>query len=138
MAQRAEAHKSELIERAAGLAAARLGKDRGAVVERFIRQLYANVPPDDLRGDSVDAQFGPGRIEAIRADLEKVLADVRAAVTDWPAMREKVAEIIAELDQRPPPLPADEVAEGRDFLAWIEDNHYTYLGYRDYAFTGEG
>src|SRR6185437_4788629 len=69
---------------------------------------------------------------------ETVLGDVRAAVTDCPAMREKVAEIIAELDQRPEHLPADEVAEGRDFLAWMDDNHYTYLGYRDYDFAGAG
>ncbi len=38
--------------------------------------------------------------------------------------------VLQELDKRPPPLPADELAEGRAFLAWLADDHFTFLGYR--------
>jgi glutamate dehydrogenase len=240
MTQRAEQFKAELIDRVAGQAVSRLGRERGAPVERFIRGFYANVAPDDLRGETVDDLFGaalslwsfglqrppggakvrvynprlddhgwhslhtvievvnddmpflvdsvtaalnqrdltvhlvihpilrverdaagrlvaseagrpesymqlrisertdPALLDAIRKDLEKVLADVRAAVGDWRAMRAKVGEIVAELDRSPPPLPAEEVAEGRAFLQWLDDDHYTYLGYREYDFSGEG
>src|SRR5262249_18836537 len=58
MAQRAETYKAELIDRAAAQAVTRLGKERGVAVDRFVRQFYANVPPDDLRGESVDGLFG--------------------------------------------------------------------------------
>src|SRR6266404_9473815 len=38
--------------------------------------------------------------------------------------------ILADTDKRPPPLPADELSEGKAFLAWLADNHFTFLGYR--------
>ncbi len=67
----------------------------------------------------------------IRKRIEAVLADVRVAVEDWPEMRVRVAEVIAELDTAPPPLPPEEIDEGRAFLRWIDSNHFTFLGYRE-------
>ncbi len=59
-----------------------------------------------------------------------MLADVRFAVADWTKMRERALDIVREIDANPPALPAAEIAEGRDFLAWLADNHFTFLGYR--------
>ncbi len=67
--------------------------------------------------------------------LESILADVRAAVQDWRPMLARIAEIIAELRNDPPPLAADEIAEAIQFLEWIEDDNFTLLGARDYSFT---
>ena len=67
--------------------------------------------------------------------LEKVLADVRAATSDWRQMRARAEEILAGLDTAPPSLPADEVAEAKAFLSWLNDDHFTYLGYREYDFS---
>src|SRR5262249_5519078 len=86
-------------------------------------------PPESYMQVRISEQSDPGLLDAIRKDLEKVLADVRAAVGDWRAMRAKITEIVGELDRTPPPLPAEEVAEGRAFLQWLDDDHYTYLGY---------
>ncbi|GIK99609.1 MAG: glutamate dehydrogenase [Alphaproteobacteria bacterium] len=82
-------------------------------------------------------QSSPERLEAIRDEIERVLGDVRAAVGDWKAMVAKVGETLAELDRVPPPLPADELEEARAFLRWIADDHYTFLGYREYDFEGD-
>ena len=38
--------------------------------------------------------------------------------------------IVAELDARPPPMPPEELAEGKAFLRWLADDHFTFLGYR--------
>jgi glutamate dehydrogenase len=78
----------------------------------------------------VDRIIEPARHEALAADLARVLDDVRMAVADWKAMRDRLLAILADTDKRPPPLPADELAEGRAFLAWLADNHFTFLGYR--------
>jgi glutamate dehydrogenase len=78
------------------------------------------------------------RHEAIREGLLDVLADVRAAVEDWRPMREHCREVIAELEESPPPLPQEEVDAGISFLKWLDDEHFTYLGYREYAFEGKG
>jgi len=60
---------------------------------------------------------------------------VRLAVGDWKPMRDKVLAIVAELDATPPPLPEGELSEGKAFLAWLADNHFTLLGYRRHDLT---
>jgi len=72
------------------------------------------------------------QLESLRRTLESTLADVRYAVTDFMAMRERVREIIARLETDPPPLPAAEVSEGRHLLDWMEGRHFVFLGYRHY------
>ena len=72
------------------------------------------------------------RMEAIAADVTRVLGDVRQAVGDWAHIREHVLAIVAGLDTNPPPLPAQELAEGRAFLQWLADNHFTFLGCRSH------
>src|SRR3546814_5193267 len=53
-------------------------------------------------------------------------------------MRERFREVIAELETRPPMLPVAEIAEGLEFLRWLDDDHFTYLGYREIVFQGSG
>ena len=79
-----------------------------------------------------------GRHQEIRAGLESVLADVRAAVEDWLALRKHLRRIVARLKKSPPALPEEEIAEGVAFLKWMDDDNFTYLGYREYSFEGEG
>ena len=76
------------------------------------------------------------RAELIAA-LDRVLADVRLAVTDWRPMLVRVGEIAAELKVNPPPLPKEEIDEAVEFLEWLVGNNFTFLGARDYVFTSE-
>jgi len=70
--------------------------------------------------------------------IAAVLADVRSAVSDWQPMRQELRDIVAELTATAPPLPPSEIAEGLDFLRWLDDDNYTYLGFREYRFDGGG
>jgi len=47
-------------------------------------------------------------------------------------------QIIAELDSPPSGIAKDEVAETKAFLAWVRDNHFTFLGYRGYRLERKG
>ncbi|HVA15500.1 MAG TPA: NAD-glutamate dehydrogenase [Stellaceae bacterium] len=78
------------------------------------------------------------RLAAIAARLDAVLADTRAAVADWRSMRDSLAETRSTLAVGKPPLPADELAETLDFLAWLDDDNFTFLGCRDYRFDAAG
>jgi glutamate dehydrogenase len=66
------------------------------------------------------------------AGIEAVLRDVRKAVDDWQAMRERLAEAVEELRGDPPPVSSDELAEAVQFLEWLRDDHFTFLGFRCY------
>ena len=70
--------------------------------------------------------------------LRKVLQDVRESVEDWGRMQDRVGAIVAELDEDPPPLDAEELRQGRDLLEWLAADHFTFLGYREYRLAEEG
>ena len=74
---------------------------------------------------------GEDREAALMAGLKATLADVRAAVDDFPAMLDLMARAISELEAAPR-------REGRDediaFLSWLRDEHFVYLGARVYEY----
>ena len=246
MVMKAEDQKRKLIDRVAARVPERVAADRADLAERFVRQFYAQVPPDDIIEEGADNLFGaamslwthaqvraagtskvrvynprqdehgwksthsvveivnddmpflvdsvtaeinrlgaevfliihpilnvkrngkrkltaladPGRASGgaagesfmhvqiseqpserhakIAADLTQVLADVRASVEDWQAMRFSLRAIIDGLEKAPPALPAHEIEQGIAFLKWVDDDHFTHLGYREYSFEGKG
>ena len=70
------------------------------------------------------------------ADLEqslaKVLVDVREAVEDWTKIKAQALDIVQDLQDHPPPLPEEEIEQVRALLSWLADDHFTFLGYREY------
>ncbi|MGI9612568.1 MAG: NAD-glutamate dehydrogenase domain-containing protein, partial [Acidimicrobiales bacterium] len=65
-------------------------------------------------------------------DLQRVIADVRMAVRDWAPMRDRLREISGRLGEDRLPLDDDEVAESRALLDWLAEDHFIFLGARDY------
>jgi len=88
--------------------------------------------PESWQLYEIDRVTDAAQLENLEHDLEATLADVRAAVSDWRAMRERVREIITRLESAPPPLPATEVTEAAHLLDWMEGRHFVFLGYRHY------
>ncbi|MFO1350854.1 MAG: NAD-glutamate dehydrogenase [Gammaproteobacteria bacterium] len=80
----------------------------------------------------VNRQTDPAVLAQLEEDLTRVLGDVRAAVRDWPAMRARMKTITDDLDQMNLPVTLEERHELEAFLQWLVDNHFTFLGYRDY------
>ncbi|MCZ6827464.1 MAG: NAD-glutamate dehydrogenase, partial [Gammaproteobacteria bacterium] len=73
------------------------------------------------------------------AVLEKALllnlGDVRKAVADWSEMREMALAIADELHGDSLPLSQRVIDEGREMLRWMVDDHFTFLGYREYSLS---
>ncbi len=80
----------------------------------------------------IDRQTEPAVLDALRDEVLAVLDQVRSTVSDWLPMRDRMLEIVAETEQNPPPIDADELAEDLAFLRWVAEEHFTYLGYREY------
>lgn len=77
----------------------------------------------------------PDRLSELDRSLNAILCDVRAAVSDWQAMRTRMAEVIKDLPATSTGLSTTEIDQGGAFLAWTLDNHFTFLGYREYDLT---
>jgi glutamate dehydrogenase len=74
----------------------------------------------------------------IEESLQKVLREVRDSVEDWDKMRAQAREIVEELTSSPPPLDTEQIDRGRAFLTWLADDHFAFLGYREYHLEREG
>ncbi len=77
-----------------------------------------------------DRMVGEAERSALAADLERVLGDVRAVVQDWPAMLQRLQAVGAASARST--LTSVNQQEGTQFLRWLEDAHFTFLGARDY------
>jgi glutamate dehydrogenase len=80
----------------------------------------------------IDRVSATSELERLRERLIDVLRQVSAAVDDWPAMRGRAADLIAELREPPPSLDRDECQEAAALLEWMDDGHFTFLGFAEY------
>ncbi len=95
-----------------------------AAAPKAMRESWMHIEVDRL----VDAEQRASLVAAI----DKVLADVRAAVSDWPQMVKRLEEAIAEFASLPASLPAAQAAECKAFLEWLAQDHIVLLGYRQH------
>ncbi|WP_326753047.1 NAD-glutamate dehydrogenase [Streptomyces hirsutus] len=81
-----------------------------------------------------DRESDRGDLKQITADLLRVLSDVREAVEDWGKMRQVATLLAEDLHDEPVPVdvPGPQVEEARELLRWLADDHFTFLGYREY------
>ncbi|WP_394780415.1 NAD-glutamate dehydrogenase [Undibacterium sp.] len=85
----------------------------------------------------LDKITDPKRLAELEEGLRKILSDVRSSVEDWPQMTQKVPEILASLGGAAKVVPLEELDEARAFLHWMADNHFTFIGYREYELKEE-
>ncbi|CAN5239332.1 NAD-glutamate dehydrogenase [soil metagenome] len=105
--------------------------------------LERSPPSEDAQLESfvhivVDRETDRLRLEELEHQILSTLADVRAAYTDWKPMRQKALEIAESLRRDPPPVDPSDVEEASAFVAWLADDNFTFLGYRDYQLVREG
>jgi glutamate dehydrogenase len=118
-----------------------------------LAEVAADVEPDEgIDGDLVESwmriDVDPVRDTVTRdklhLELQRVLTDVRDAVEDWPRMVQRARDIAAELaavrdTPQQPPVPEKDLTDSIELLTWLAEEHFTFLGYREYELVdGEG
>ncbi|MGC9670187.1 NAD-glutamate dehydrogenase [Planosporangium sp. 12N6] len=106
-----------------------------------LREIRTGVEPSDAEpGDMVESWM---RIEIDRIrdekvitglsnELTRVLTDVREAVEDWPKMRSQALALADDLAGAQLPVPDKDITDSVELLRWLVDDHFTFLGYREY------
>ncbi|MEO8969962.1 MAG: NAD-glutamate dehydrogenase [Solirubrobacteraceae bacterium] len=92
---------------------------------------------ESLMRFEVDRETEPEPLKALVDGIRRVLSDVRAAVEDWPMMRQRMHEIVAGFESAAPPLDRREVDEVNAFLEWVDSGNFIFLGYREYELVRE-
>ncbi len=103
-----------------------------------IYEVLDDSSPESFLHVEVTQQPTQEALDAIERRIAEVLASVRAAVEDWRPMIARLDDALAELSSSPPPIPADQLEEGKAFLEWLRDNQFTFLGYREYTYEHRG
>ncbi|MES2585168.1 MAG: NAD-glutamate dehydrogenase, partial [Pseudomonadota bacterium] len=93
-------------------------------------------PVESLIQVECDRIVGAADQQALADELQSVLNDVRSAVQDWRAMLERAQKMAADASRSS--LSPTGRQEGVDFLSWLEDRHFTFLGARDYDLKRDG
>ncbi|MGL5809755.1 MAG: NAD-glutamate dehydrogenase [Nocardioides sp.] len=107
-----------------------------------------NVPADDSATASsptrgwtreswmhveIDRVVAPADTAAVEEAVQSALRDVKDAYDDWQRMRARLVAAVEEVKGRPPPgLPDEEVSIAVEFLRWLAEDHFVFLGYREY------
>jgi glutamate dehydrogenase len=116
--------------------------DQGLAVRAMVHPIVeVQRRPDGSRAETSEprresmiqvmlAPIGPDREAALTAGVEATLADVHAAVEDFPAMLALMRRTLAELRERPGKATAEEIA----FLGWLEAQQFVFLGARVYEY----
>src|SRR5579862_8650806 len=113
----------------------RLERDSRGQIARLFEADAAGGRAESFMHIEISEVREQARRDAIAARLNSVLEETRAAVEDWRKMRMTVAELRQELGHGKPPIDPAEISETLDFLDWLDDDNFTYLGCRDYSFN---
>lgn len=103
---------------------------------------------EKLSGPSIDRNWGieeslihceivdqvtPQLIKDLEELIPKMLGEIQFANEDWMPMRAKTLEVLDRLSSEAKvDIPPEEFEEIKSFLKWVEDGHFTYLGYCNY------
>ncbi|MGO3344868.1 MAG: NAD-glutamate dehydrogenase [Marinomonas sp.] len=71
-------------------------------------------------------------LDNIKEELLISLSDVKKAVGDWPTMKSTLSDIIKESEQVAHLKNNVEHQENIEFLRWVANNHFTFIGFRAY------
>ena len=74
----------------------------------------------------------------LEAALRNVLGELQLVVRDFLPMVDRVERMIDLASAAGARYSADEIHESVEFLQWLTDDSFIYLGYREYEITGEG
>jgi len=80
------------------------------------------------------AHISESQARAVEKALRDTLKHVAVAVKDFVPMSNRARDIRESLLANPKlaPVSKDELKDSCDFIAWLMDNHFTFLGYEEY------
>ena len=111
--------------------------DKGKLLDVIDRNASGGIIESYVRF-AIDREPDEHRLRILEQEILKVLSDVRAAVRDWRAMRDKMLEAAADLKIGPSGADPELRDESEALLRWMADDRFTYLGYREYRLSTRG
>jgi glutamate dehydrogenase len=84
----------------------------------------------------VDRIVDPAALHSLAVQIERSMRDVRVACADWLKMQDAAHRTAQELSSLGARIDAGILSEAVALLSWMENRHFTFLGYREYRLQG--
>ncbi len=94
--------------------------------------------PESVMQIQIDRQTDESVLERIRQQIEAAMDEVRVAVADWKKMTRLAEDTVKILPSWAPRAKKNLLDESQQFISWLVDDHFTFLGARDYEVVKVG
>lgn len=103
-------------------------RDKAGKLQKISKAPQQEFAQESVLHIEINRQSDNVLIGQLKASLQSVLCDVCAATDDWSAFLDRMEAAIVELSEQKKP----ELEESIEFLQWLKDGHFVFLGYRQY------
>ncbi len=110
-------------------------RDRNGRLDEITRPDDEDAVSESFVRFAIDRETDDNELKVLRQEISKVLADVRLAVRDWSKMRRRMSETRDLLENGPKGVDPLLRSESQALLDWMVDEHFTFLGYREYRLS---
>ncbi|HZY67192.1 MAG TPA: NAD-glutamate dehydrogenase [Devosia sp.] len=86
----------------------------------------------------IDRLPGDEAREAMVAEIDGTLDEVLRATRAWRPMLERLRRVVEDWRLHPPRSTTAAATEAKEFLAWLAEHNFTFLGMREYRLEGGG
>jgi glutamate dehydrogenase len=83
----------------------------------------------------LDRRLFEGDLPALEKAVHDVLASAAQVAADFSAMLDGVERMVDVSEAAAPHAPESDIAEVAEFLRWLRDDNFVFLGYREYRIT---
>src|SRR5208282_985033 len=111
-------------------------RERGEAAEDGAQPSGRKPRLESFQHIEVDRIVDPAALNSLASQIARSMSDVRVACADWGKMRGATRQVAQELSSLSEHLDAGDLSEALALLAWMEDRHFTFLGYREYRLQG--
>jgi glutamate dehydrogenase len=108
-----------------------VARDREGGISSF-EQSHAAERPESITHTEIELPYSDAVADEIRRAVSSVLLEVLQATNDFDAMKAQALKVCEET------AAIRELVEVRDFLRWMVQGGFVFLGYRRYRITGAG
>ena len=106
----------------------------------FLRALQRDKSSETARLESfmffeIDRQNDESALAQLQAQILQSIQDVHTIVGDYQAMSGRLENILAQIGENTLPISDEEREEGTEFLNWLQEGNFVFLGYREHDLT---
>ncbi|HWG70443.1 MAG TPA: NAD-glutamate dehydrogenase, partial [Steroidobacteraceae bacterium] len=111
-------------------------RERGDAAKDEKQPARKSLRLESFQHIEVDRIVDPAALRSLAAQIERSMRDVRVACADWHKMQAAAHQAAQDLSTTRARLDPGDVSEAVALLTWMENRHFTFLGYREYRLQG--